>query len=297
MIINSATLNALRVGFNTRFQEGLGMATSMATRIATDVPSTAKQEDYGWLANLPNVREWVGDRLIQNLGESSYVIKNKPWELTLGVDRDDIEDDNLGVYAPLFQAFGQSTGAHKDTLSFGLLPLGFSTNCFDSQFYFDTDHPIIAADGSQTTYANTDGGAGTAWYLMATKGVIKPIIYQLRRPWNFVALDNPDDQNVFFKKKFIYGSDARANVGFSFPQLAWGSKQTLDAPHYAAARAAIASMKGDYGRPLGLMPDLLVVPPSLEDAGRRILNSELGSGGETNPWKGTAELLVVPWLA
>lgn len=28
-----------------------------------------------------------------------------------------------------------------------------------------------------------------------------------------------------------------------------------------------------------------------------ILNSEYGPGGETNPWKGTASLIVAPWLA
>ena len=63
------------------------------------------------------------------------------------------------------------------------------------------------------------------------------------------------------------------------------------------ARAAISGMKGDNGRPLGLMPNLLVVPPSLESAARKILNSEYAAGGETNEWKGTAELLVCPWLA
>jgi phage major head subunit gpT-like protein len=56
-------------------------------------------------------------------------------------------------------------------------------------------------------------------------------------------------------------------------------------------------MKGDYGRPLGIKPTHLIVPPTLESAGRKILNSELGTGGETNEWKGTAELAVVPWLA
>lgn len=56
-------------------------------------------------------------------------------------------------------------------------------------------------------------------------------------------------------------------------------------------------MTGDHGNPLGLMPNLLVVGASNESAGRKILNSEYASGGETNEWKGTAELLVCPWLA
>lgn len=297
MIINSATLNAIRVGFQTSFQQGLMVASSQADAVSTLVPSSAKTEDYGWIGKIPSVREWIGDRVIQNLSESSYSIKNKSYELTIGVDRDDIKDDTLGVYAPMFQEFGQSTGSLRDQLVFALLLAGFTTNCYDGQYFFDTDHPIVNADGSTGTYANTDGGGGTPWFLLSTRRALKPIIYQLREAFTFTALDNPDDQNVFMKKKFVYGADGRCNVGYGFPQMAWGSKQTLDDAHYAAARAGIASMKGDGGRPLGLTGDLLVVPPSLEGAALRLLNSELVSGGETNPWKGTAQPLVVPWLA
>ena len=60
-------------------------------------------------------------------------------------------------------------------------------------------------------------------------------------------------------------------------------------------------MKGDYGRPLGILSGgakpLLVVPPSLESAARKLIDNQLASGGETNEWAGTAEVLVVPWLA
>ncbi|HFQ15869.1 MAG TPA: hypothetical protein ENK41_05880, partial [Rhodobacteraceae bacterium] len=36
---------------------------------------------------------------------------------------------------------------------------------------------------------------------------------------------------------------------------------------------------------------------SLEDKALRILNTENESGGGTNPWKGTAELIVSPYVA
>ena len=197
----------------------------------------------------------------------------------------------------MFTMMGQSTGAKWDELCWALLKLGFSTLCYDGQFYFDTDHPVLDADGVPQSVANTDGGSGTPWFLVDASKVLKPIILQKRKDFEFVAKDRLTDDNVFTNKEFVYGADARANVGFGFWQLAWGSKQTLDATHYATARAAVASMNGDYGRPLGLMPNLLVVGPSQESAGRKIVNSEYASGGETNEWKGTAELLVVPWLA
>lgn len=297
MLINAANLEALRAGFKTSFQGGLGQASTMHAQVATVVPSTTKEQKYGWLGKIPNVQEWVGARVVQNLMQHDYSIKEKAWELTLGVDRDDIETDNLGIYGPLFTEMGMSTGAKWDLLVYELLKAGFTTECYDRQYFFDSDHPVLDEDGSTITVSNTGGGSGTPWFLLDVRRAIKPIILQRRKDFEFVAKDRLTDDNVFFQKEFVYGADARGNVGFGFWQMAYGSKQTLDASAYATARAAMSGMKGDYGRPLGLMPNLLVVPPALESAGRKILNSEYGTGGATNEWKGTAELLVVPWLA
>jgi phage major head subunit gpT-like protein len=201
----------------------------------------------------------------------------------------------------MFQEMGQSTGAHWDQLVFNLLKDGFATTCYDGQYFFDTDHPVLNAAGAVTSVANTDGGGGTPWFLLDCSRALKPIILQKRKDFEFVAKDKLTDENVFNKKEFVYGSDARGNVGFGFWQFAWGSKQTLNSTYYAAARAGLKGMKGDHGRPLGILAGgakpLLVVPPALESAGLKLINSELASGGETNEWKGTAELLVVPWLA
>lgn len=297
MLVNTGNLKTLGVAFNSAYKNGLGQAPTEHMRIATRVPSSTGKEEYGWLGKIPNVREWLGDRVVQNIKQHDYSIKNKDFELTIGVDRNDIEDDNVGVYTPLFTEMGMSTGAHPALLVFALLKAGFATACYDGQYFFDTDHPVLDADGAVQSVANTDGGAGAPWFLIDDSRALKPILWQVRKDFQFVAKDKVDDDNVFDKKEFKYGADARMNVGLGFWQMAWGSKQALDTAHYATARAAIAGMKGDYGRPLGLSGKLLVVPPSLESAGRKLLNSEYAAGGETNEWKGTAELLVVPWLA
>ncbi len=298
MLVNAANLDALRVGFKKHFQNGLGMASSDWKSVATEVPSTAMEQKYGWIGKMPNVREWIGPRAVQNLSQHDYSIAEKPWELTLGVDRDHIETDNLGIYAPLFQEMGASTGSKKDTLVFGdTLKKGFDLACYDQQPFFDTDHPVLDENGNVISVANTDGGAGEPWFLIDDTRALKPIILQRRKDFEFVNMDKLTDSNVFMNKEFIYGADARFNTGFSFWQLAWGSKQTLNAANYGKARSALSGMKGDYGRPLGIRPSLLVVGPSNESAARKLLNSEFGAGGETNEWKGTAKLLVTPWLA
>ncbi len=69
-------------------------------KVATLVPSEAGEESYKWLGKIPRMREWIGDRQIQNLTASDYTIKNKDFEVTVGVDRNDIEDDkNRPLYA------------------------------------------------------------------------------------------------------------------------------------------------------------------------------------------------------
>lgn len=300
MIQSSENLNRLRVGYNASMQRGVTTmsAAAMSRRIAMRIMSTQQEQRYGWLNKLPAVREWIGDRVIQNISESDYSIKEKKFELTLGVDRDDIETDNLGQYAMLFEALGESTISEPERLVWGLLAAGFTTECYDGQPFFDTDHPVLDADGNAQSVANTDGGTGPAWYLMDVSRAVKPLILQVRRDFgDIVAKDRPTDDNVFDRNQYVYGVDARMNVGFGFWQMAWGSKQPLAADTYELARSSLLGMKGDYGRPLGIMPKLLVVPPALEGAARRVVSSQLVDGGETNPWAGTAEVLVVPWLS
>lgn len=297
MLINNASLAALRVGFNGSFNRGLDQAETQYGRVATTVPSTTKENRYGWLGKMPNVRKWVGPRAIQGIAEHDYSIKNEPFELTVGVDRDDIEDDNLGVYDPMFVEMGQSVAAHPDQLVWDLLKAGFATKCYDGQYFFDTDHPVLDKDGKPSAKSNFSGGAGEPWYLMSTKRAIKPIIYQERKKPQFVAKDKPTDDNVFDRKEYVYGTDMRGNVGFGFWQMAHGSKQDLTAANFATARQAMMSLKGDYDRPLGIVPDLLIVPPSLEDAAEEILKADRNAAGATNTQKGKVEMLVVSWLA
>lgn len=296
MIINSATLDALRIGFKTTFNEAFRGVTTARDRIAEVVPSSTREEKYGWLGELPGMREWIGPRVIHNFAEHSYAIANRKFELTVGVSKDDIEDDNLSTYATRFRVMGRSAARHPEELVFGALKNGFTTPCYDGQFFFDTDHPVLDEDGKEVSVSNYGGGSGASWFLLATNEVIKPIIFQERKAADFVYKDKPTDDNVFMEDKYYYGVSARYNVGYGFWQMAYASRQALDETSYSAARTALTSMKGDYGQPLGIVPNLLVVPPALETAARRLLNAQQINGTD-NVLAGTAEVMVSPWLA
>jgi phage major head subunit gpT-like protein len=291
MIINQASLQAVYKGFSAIFNEAFSNVKTSFEKLAMVVPSAVREETYAWLGAFPRMREWVGERQIKNLTLQSYTIKNKDWEATIEVDRNDIEDDAIGVYRPIVAEMGRTAAVHPDELVAGLLTDGFSKTCYDGQYFFDTDHPV-----GGSTVSNHGGGAGTAWFLLDVSREIKPIIFQSRREVEFLSKDRPDDESVFMRKKYVYGVDRRDNAGYGLWQLAYGSKDTLDATNYGAARAAMMSFKDAEGKPLGITPSLLVVPPDLEAEAREILMNERDAQGATNKWKGSAELLVLPWL-
>lgn len=292
MNINKQSLSAIFKSFNTLFQKAFETTENQWDKVAMMVPSSTKSETYAWLGKTTKFRKWLGDRVVQNLGTHDYTIKNESYENTIGVDRDDITDDTLGVYNPFITQMGMDSKEHPDELVFGLLKKGTSELCYDGQYFFDTDHPV--GDG---TTSNFISGSGATWYLMDDSKAIKPLIFQKRQDYKFVAMDDETDTNVFMRKEYLYGVDARVNVGFGLWQLAFASQQDLTPENYAAVRAAMMEVKGDDGNPLNIKPKLLVVPPSLEAAALKAVKAERDANGATNVMNNTAEVLVVPYLA
>ena len=303
MIINRANLDTLFAAYNAAFRRGLiGMqASSQYMQVAMTVRSGTAEEVYPWLGKIPGMKEWIGERVIENLRQHGFTIRNKDYEDTISVDRNQIEDDQYGVYNTMFEALGEAVAAHPDELVWPLLKAGFGTPCYDGQNFFDSDHPVLDADGGAGTVSNLDvtgNDTTNPWFLLDLRGTMKPIVFQQRkRADNIVRMDREQDDNVFMRREFIYGVDCRDNVGFGLWQKSWGSKKALDVDAYERGRVAMLGMKGDYGRPLGVMPTHLVVPPALEKDGLEILNAERNAAGATNVYRGTAELVVVPWLA
>lgn len=298
MDLNRENLARLFTAYKANFQQGfdsLGNAGSQYEQFCTVVPSTTATEVYPWLKSLPRMREWVGDRVIHSLEGADFSIKNRKFELTEGVERDAIEDDTYGLYGPVFQEFGRSSREHPNELAVEVLqsnPL-----CYDGQPLFDADHPVLDEKGREVSVSNDMGGTGPAWYVMDLSRAIKPLVFQRRRDYNFRALTNLNDSEVFLKDKFLFGVDARCNVGAGLWQLMVRSKQPFTAENYAAARARLTTLTGDYGRPLALRHTHTMVPGTMEQAARKVLNNALIDGGNSNEWVDTSQLILNPWLA
>ena len=63
------------------------------------------------------------------------------------------------------------------------------------------------------------------WFLICTRRVVKPVIFQSRIPVEFAALE-ANSENGFMRDQYVYGVRARYNVGFGLWQMAYGSQVT-----------------------------------------------------------------------
>lgn len=258
-VITPDLLEAAFKGFKTSFQKGFSGSAPLYTSLATVITSTAREETYSWLGDMPQMREWIGDRRINQLSAKGYSIRNRKFEMTVGVERDDIEDDSLGLYSTRFEMMGQSAGTHPDRILFEAINGSFSALCHDGQSFFDTDHPV-GPEGASVSVSNMQAGAGEPWILVDFSRPLKPWIFQKRRDYNFTRKEDPNtSDHVFLRDQYLYGVDARVAAGYGFWQMAFGSKAELNSANLRAAYTAMSNFTDDEGRPLGVTPTHVIV--------------------------------------
>lgn len=294
-VITPALLDAAFKGFKTIYRNAFDTTTAMYTSVATVVTSNSREEVYSWLGDMPKMREWIGDRRIKQLTAKGYSIVNRKFEMTIGVERDDIEDDKLGLYAPRFQMMGQSAGQHPDEIMFELINSGFTALCYDGQSFFDTDHPV-GQQGQEVSVSNMQAGTGETWILADLSRPLKPWVFQRRRDYDFTSKeDGKTSDHVFMRDQYLYGVDARVAAGFGFWQMAYGSKAELTAANLRAAYTAMTNFTDDEGRKLNIKPTHLIVGNNNHFKARDILMSEQVNG-TTNVDRNLVALMHAPML-
>jgi len=148
MIVNRHNVQQVANGLKTNYNKAFDKAETNWQKVATEIPSMTAAETYAWLGRMPRLREWIGDRQIQNLSQGDYTIRNKDFELTISVDRNEIEDDSYGIYKPVAEDMGESAKQYPDELVFGALKDGFTEKCYDGKPFFSTSHKVGKKDTS-----------------------------------------------------------------------------------------------------------------------------------------------------
>lgn len=312
MNISAQNLDAIYYGFLLNFQGAYLNQPTYYQQFSQTLPSTGRENRYGWMDKLPRMREWVGERQLTNAALRGYTLVNRDWELTDELDRNTVLDDQYGIFASMnIPMMGMQSKLLPDQLLVDVLQNGDNTvnpiyQAWDGLSFFNTGHLTNFDTPTGTTFSNlfTGGGAlsanyfqanraaminyvgadarpfgvypslmivpaqievnarqilqqtfiapaaavgmnaantvqgnplvgmcnllvhpylandATSWYLLDMTQVVKPFIFQLRQAPLFVFKNKPDDSNLFYRKKFVFGVDARAAAGYSLPYFA-----------------------------------------------------------------------------
>ena len=297
MLVNAQNLTAVFINLKTIFNKAFEAAPSQWQETTMLVPSGSSQNDYAWLSRFPRMRKWLGDKVIKSLAAFKYTIVNDDWETTVEVDRNDIEDDQIGIYAPMAQEAGFSSKQLPDEIDADLKNGAFAGTCYDGQYFYDTDHPVAGASVSNkgtaalsaatTAAAAASYGAArtaimsitddegrplalipdvlevppaleatarlicesdkltdqspnpwkgtarvlvnprltssTAWFLHVTNRPLKPFVFQQRKAPVFVSQTDMNADNVFMRKNYRFGAEARCAGGYGLWQMSYGS--------------------------------------------------------------------------
>ncbi|EPL7761144.1 MULTISPECIES: Mu-like prophage major head subunit gpT family protein [Acinetobacter] len=142
MNVNGANLNAIFLNLSKVFNQTFNEVEVEYPAIAMVVPSNGAYVDYRWLANFPQMKEWIGKKHITKLAEYDYVIRNKDYAATIEVRRNDIEDDQMGIYKPQAESAAWSAKQHPDELVFEAVNKAFTAKCYDGQPMISGSHKV-----------------------------------------------------------------------------------------------------------------------------------------------------------
>jgi phage major head subunit gpT-like protein len=299
-VITTGLLQTLSAGFSTKYNDAYADAANSVPifwpDLVEEVPSSSLKEIFGWMKGIPGYREWIDDRVVNQLESADYTIESKKFELTLGVPADAIRYDTLGIYNSRATWMGSKARTFRDELLWPLIKNGFTQVGPDGQYFYDTDHPLTDKTGAPITASNFISGAGSAWFLVAKPGGIKPFILTKAQELDFVARQDPTDPRVFDKDEFVWGSKGRFGTGYFLWQLIQASTQPLTGPNFDAAFSALSTRLGDKGSKMPLTPTDAYFPLSMRSDVNATLLVERLANGASNPNFKIVNVHFVPYL-
>ena len=201
--INDATLQALEKVLAAKWTEAFDAAPQMQLdALATKYTSTTASNHYAFMEALGGWSQWNGARQFKDVASQQFEVKNKDYEMSIKMPKNQIEDDQIGMYVDIVPAMVRGWFKKQQSLIMDVL----TTN---------------------------------------------PLAY---------------DGTALFNAARTYGSNTIDNIDTA----------ALAAAAFATARQTMMSYKDHAGEPLAVMPDTLIVGPSLEKTAFDIVKNYFG---------------------
>ena len=239
MLVNRDSINLVFRSLRAEFRNAYTREEPKWPLYAMQTSSSTKVEEHPWLTDFPQMREWVDERRLKQLLAHNYTLVNRDFESTIRIDRNDFDDDRLGLLSTQARGAGDAARSWKDELVATAVNNSFNASYTDTR-------------GTKVDVRCHDG---------------KP----------FFAADHPLDEAPAFSNKLdkALKADSLADASASF----------------GAAETMLMEMTDWEGRPMGLTPKVLLVPPALKATASLLMLGDKLGGDDPNPYKGAATVV------
>jgi len=137
MDINNAAIRAIEDEFAGIWTAAWNNPTQNDfVSLVTTYTSKGAGNDYALLEQMQGWREWHGARRFEDVKSDTYRLVNKTYEKSLKMPREDIEDDNIGIYTPLVAQMVE--GYNQLLVELIVDVLSSNPTAFDSTALFST---------------------------------------------------------------------------------------------------------------------------------------------------------------
>lgn len=140
-IISNALL--LEKGLRTEFLKAFnnGEKPQDVMPIIMETTSTSDSEKYGWLGEVPQLREWIDERTLSGLKDFDFSIPNRDYEATLKVNKNVMDDDQLGAVKIRIRDLAARSLTHPRKLLFDQIAVSTVDLGYDGVPFFSASHP------------------------------------------------------------------------------------------------------------------------------------------------------------
>jgi len=143
--ITPALLDALFRQYQFQFTSMYNATPTYWPSFASEMPSGSSENVYAWLEQFSGMRQWQGSRQVKSAIGRDYRLTNIPFELTVGLPRAKIADDQHGFFGAVIENMGMSTKQLPDQRLSLAVEAGTTALCWDGQPFFADAHPDVRA--------------------------------------------------------------------------------------------------------------------------------------------------------
>jgi phage major head subunit gpT-like protein len=145
---------SIYVNLDLSFQAGQVATPTWASKVGTKVPSTSRATRHAWLAKVPKLQKYVGEKQVERLSTRDYVITNDKYSLTLEIPEEDLDDDQVGLYGKTAEMMGNQAAKWPDDMLLEAIQKGKTLLAYDGQPFFSTSHPVNTDRPGLGTFSN-----------------------------------------------------------------------------------------------------------------------------------------------